>query len=610
MSLTLWQNKGSRLTIKEVDDNWLYLEGAINDVVSSVNALDLHFDGASNGQILQKQSTGWEQTYVIKDSADANTIGWDDPLFLKVHKKIRLLGSEQVIQSDSNVNNIIDFDSFGDKLYIGSPNGITLNSYSGGSIGGDIRTTTTGAKISYYNTTEQVYYGAESNGLSLQVGSDATGDIYYRGLDGFLKRLGIGSTDQVLKVASGLPVWGAAGGSEIVEETINTTGTTTLDFSFDSFAKITQTGSIVIQTSNSSGTKIIEKTFLIQGSTNPAHTFTFPTSWKNISGVSADSTKMNLIQVNLINDSIVFSVTKYDIPDTTAPVLLKSSILLEALNTIELLYSEAIDSSVTTQTSWYSITGKTVTSVTILSNKVRVVVSVAFTETDTPNVTFTNQVVGNGIQDAFGNKAADFSQTIGLTTYRLDTFNRANSTVSINSPSDGGSNWVTPFGAVWGIDTNKAYCFGANTTTNQANALYIESSESNVIIRAKFTFGTVGAASNTSFLLRYIDTNNYYLAQLGKTIGGDLFYSVFRVFGGVTTALVSSTNYGTWVNGTQYTFMVKFSGNTMTLYNNTTSLVQVVDSLVVGTKHGLRLFSGASTSGNTDRFDDFGVYYG
>ena len=39
--------------------------------------------------------------------------------------------------------------------------------------------------------------------------SGATGDIYYRDSSGNFVRLGIGSTGQVLKVASGLPSWGA-----------------------------------------------------------------------------------------------------------------------------------------------------------------------------------------------------------------------------------------------------------------------------------------------------------------------------------------------------------------------------------------------------------------
>lgn len=40
--------------------------------------------------------------------------------------------------------------------------------------------------------------------------SGATGDLYYRDSSGVFTRLGIGSTNQVLKVSSGLPSWGAS----------------------------------------------------------------------------------------------------------------------------------------------------------------------------------------------------------------------------------------------------------------------------------------------------------------------------------------------------------------------------------------------------------------
>jgi len=43
--------------------------------------------------------------------------------------------------------------------------------------------------------------------------SGATGDTYYRDSSGNFVRLGIGSTGQVLKVASGLPSWGTTNGT-------------------------------------------------------------------------------------------------------------------------------------------------------------------------------------------------------------------------------------------------------------------------------------------------------------------------------------------------------------------------------------------------------------
>ena len=44
-------------------------------------------------------------------------------------------------------------------------------------------------------------------GVTMTLGSDATGDIYYRNSGGVLTRLGIGTTGQLLTVASGLPSW-------------------------------------------------------------------------------------------------------------------------------------------------------------------------------------------------------------------------------------------------------------------------------------------------------------------------------------------------------------------------------------------------------------------
>jgi hypothetical protein len=46
----------------------------------------------------------------------------------------------------------------------------------------------------------------------INVGSDATGDIYYRDVSGAFVRLGVGSNGQVLKLASGVPSWAAESG--------------------------------------------------------------------------------------------------------------------------------------------------------------------------------------------------------------------------------------------------------------------------------------------------------------------------------------------------------------------------------------------------------------
>lgn len=60
---------------------------------------------------------------------------------------------------------------------------------------------------------------------TITLGSDATGDIYYRNGSGKLTRLGIGSAGQVLGVSAGIPAWQAAGGGITVGTTTITSGT-------------------------------------------------------------------------------------------------------------------------------------------------------------------------------------------------------------------------------------------------------------------------------------------------------------------------------------------------------------------------------------------------
>jgi hypothetical protein len=62
--------------------------------------------------------------------------------------------------------------------------------------------------------------GAVIAGVTITVGSDATGDLHYRNASGVLTRLGIGSAAQVLTVAGGLPSWAAASGSSESAKTI------------------------------------------------------------------------------------------------------------------------------------------------------------------------------------------------------------------------------------------------------------------------------------------------------------------------------------------------------------------------------------------------------
>lgn len=62
---------------------------------------------------------------------------------------------------------------------------------------------------SVFNVTGSTTIDVNGTQFALNLGSDATGDVYYRNASGYFTRLGAGSDGQVLKLASGIPSWAA-----------------------------------------------------------------------------------------------------------------------------------------------------------------------------------------------------------------------------------------------------------------------------------------------------------------------------------------------------------------------------------------------------------------
>lgn len=108
------------------------------------------------------------------------------------------------------------------------------------------------ANFFYNDTTNRLHLGGNNPQATLHVtgtarftlGSDATGDMYYREAGGNMVRLGIGSNGQFLTVSGGLPAWGAGGGgggyATIQEDGTPVTQQTTM--SFNDFFAVTNNG--------------------------------------------------------------------------------------------------------------------------------------------------------------------------------------------------------------------------------------------------------------------------------------------------------------------------------------------------------------------------------
>jgi len=157
---------------------------------------------------------------------------------------------------------------------LSSGNGTSISGTSvnlGGTITSDISFTTTGHNVAFaggvFAATAGSYQFAvdPTAGVIIDLPSGATGDLYYRKNTGYLARLPIGTTGQVLKVSGGLPAWGTdnTGGGGLSDGdygdvVVGGSGTTmTIDNQAVGFSKIVNSASaglsVIGRSTNSAG---------------------------------------------------------------------------------------------------------------------------------------------------------------------------------------------------------------------------------------------------------------------------------------------------------------------------------------------------------------------
>lgn len=91
-------------------------------------------------------------------------------------------------------------------------------------------------------------------GVTMTLGSDATGDIYYRAAGGVLTRLGVASNGNVLTLAAGLPSWAAAGAAAAGSLTGTTLASNVVSSSLTSLGTITSLTATTINAFTLAGT--------------------------------------------------------------------------------------------------------------------------------------------------------------------------------------------------------------------------------------------------------------------------------------------------------------------------------------------------------------------
>lgn len=165
---------------------------------------------------------------------------------------------------------------------------------------------------------------------------------------------------------------------------------------------------------------------------------------------------------------------------------------------------------------------------------------------------------------------------------RTDNFNRADSAVTINSPSDGGSNWVV-YVALWGISSNQGY-----TVTSVAHAFaLLDSGFSNITVQVTFPVtGNIGLA------IRGVDNNNVFLWNA---------LDVYRIQAGSFNNLGSCNAFAS--NGDILAVRMNAS-NQITTYKNGSLLCSgITDSFQsTATQGGIYTYTSTAT-----RFEDFSI---
>ena len=138
-------------------------------------------------------------------------------------------------------------------------------------------------------------------GLSVNVGSDATGDLLYRASTGLLARLGIGSTGSFLTVSGGLPAWSSS--------TLTLGGNLTTSGAFATTLTTTATTALTLP---SSGTVLAANTpsALTAGATITLTPSPIATSFTLNVGANATSTfNMGTIPSSVVGSDIDVSIT-------------------------------------------------------------------------------------------------------------------------------------------------------------------------------------------------------------------------------------------------------------------------------------------------------------
>lgn len=178
-------------------------------------------------------------------------------------------------------------------------------------------------------------------------------------------------------------------------------------------------------------------------------------------------------------------------------------------------------------------------------------------------------------------------------TNRTDSFDRADTTSAIGTPSDSGGAWTQDIGT-WGITSNLGYKSANNNAVEFAS---LDSSSSNIEVQATITGGS--AAAYGGMAARVSNSSNLLFVEMNVN-GASGYLKLYRRVAAANTQ-IGSTYTGSLANGDVIKMRCD-SANLITVYQNGVSRVSATESAgSTNTRHGLYVYSTAY------RYNDFSI---
>jgi hypothetical protein len=235
-----WKTAGTTTLTDNVTINGGVHQFTMNNTTAATFTIDNNFSATAGGSVYLEGVGGNSILELGNNFTATSNIGRDiiftsgDEFLVNSNFGSISMGGLQTLLSSTTITHVnaateIDIEANNGPVFIHADNGAVNTAATGG------HTWTTPLSDMAFNdgggltvnTGSFTFKVDPTNGIRYVLGSDATGDTWYRNSSGYLSRLAIGSSGQLLSVSAGAPVWATPAATSLNMTTNRILGRTT-----------------------------------------------------------------------------------------------------------------------------------------------------------------------------------------------------------------------------------------------------------------------------------------------------------------------------------------------------------------------------------------------